>query len=152
MSLPIGTSLPSFDGEIEWINGAPQHNSFIGNPILIQFWASSCPVCKMNMPNLFQLISKFSDNGLKLISIHMPRGPFDLDIEQVKIISNNIGIDWPCGIDNKHVLGQRFQTGNVWPYYFLFDNESRLRTRAAGNLGLKMIENSLIRLLKISIS
>ncbi len=70
-----------------------------------------------------------------------------MDVEKVKAAVEEMRLTGPCAIDNAHVLGDRFQTGGVWPCYFLFDAEGRLRSRAAGVLGLKMAENSLKRML-----
>ena len=70
-----------------------------------------------------------------------------MDVEKVRAVVKEMGLTGPCAIDNTHVLGDRFQTGAVWPCYFLFDAEGRLRSRAAGALGLKMAENSLKRML-----
>ena len=83
------------------------------------------------------------------MSIHMPRMESDMNVEKVKAIAEELGLTGPCAIDNDHTLGDRFQTGGVWPTYFLFDAEGKLRSRAAGSLGIKMAENSLRRLSKL---
>ena len=70
-----------------------------------------------------------------------------MDVEKVRAAMEEMGLTGPCAIDNDHTLGDRFQTGGVWPSYFLFDAQGRLRSRAAGALGLKMAENSLKRML-----
>jgi hypothetical protein len=53
----------------------------------------------------------------------------------------------PVGIDNTHEVGDRFETGQYWPYYFLFDAEGKMKSRAAGDVGLAQIEKALERLL-----
>jgi len=67
----------------------------------------------------------------------------------VREAAAEMGLTGPCAIDNAHAIGDHFQTGGVWPCYFLFDAEGRLRSRAAGALGLKMAENSLKRLFAV---
>ncbi len=115
--------------------------------MIIQFWAISCPICKLNMPRLQQLTETYADKGLRLVSIHMPRMESDMDTEKVKAAMEEVGLTGPCAIDNDHAIGDRFETGGVWPCYFLFDAQGRLRSRVAGALGLKMAENSLKRML-----
>lgn len=56
----------------------------------------------------------------------------------------------PCAIDNELMISSRYETGGVWPYYFLFDGEGRMRCRAAGTGGLRLVEDSLKRLLRLS--
>ena len=101
------------------------------------------------MPRLQNLVKGYAKFGLQLISIHMPRSESDMDVEKVKVAVQELGLLGPCAIDNDHAIGDLFQTGGVWPYYFLFDAEGKLRSRAAGSLGLKMAENSLKRLLEL---
>lgn len=122
-------------------------DDLVNRPTLVQFWAVSCPICKMNVPKLQQLLEAHQEHGLRLLSIHMPRMEADLDIDRVKTAVEEMGLTGPCAIDNDHSLGARFQTGGVWPCYFLFDAEGKLRSRASGVLGIKMAENSLKRLL-----
>ena len=81
---------------------------------------------------------------------NMPRSESDMDVEKVKAAVQELDLTGPCAIDNDHALGDRFQTGGVWPCYFLFDAEGKLRSRAAGALGIKMAENSLKRLLDLT--
>jgi hypothetical protein len=148
MPLPIGTSLPPLDGATEWLAGdiatiARQHS-----PLLVQFWSLSCPACKANVPGVLRCLDTYQSHGLCLLSIHMPRGPWDMDAEKVQAAAAELGLTGPSALDNEHTLGKLFQTGNVWPSYFLFDAQGRLRSRAAGALGLKMAENSLRRMLE----
>ncbi len=103
----------------------------------------------MNMPALQQLVDKYQSKGLQLVSIHMPRMEADMNFELVRDTAIEIGLAGPCAIDNNHALGDSFQTGGVWPCYFLFDAEGNLRSRAAGTMGLTMAENSLKRLLEL---
>ncbi len=117
------------------------------SPLLVQFWAMSCPVCKFNMPQVQRIRDEYAPHGLQLISIHMPRGEFDLDIERVRQAMQEMNMTEPCAIDNDHVIGDRFDTGGMWPYYFLFDAQHKLRCKAAGPTGLKMVESALKRMI-----
>ena len=127
MALMIGAQLPCLDRETGWIYELDFHGKSLVPPTLIQFGAISCPMCKHNMP----------------------RSESDMDVEKVKAAVQELGLTGPCAIDNDHAIGNLFQTGGAWPYYFLFDAEGKLRSRAAGSLGLKMAENSLKRLLEL---
>ncbi len=148
MPLLTGTMIPSLEEATVWINSAA--NVPDPSPTLVQFWAISCPICKMNMPRLQEFLDTYREQGLQLISVHMPRSEADMDVEKVKAAVKELGLTGPCAIDNDHTLGDRFQTGGVWPCYFLFDAEGKLRSRAAGALGIKMAENSLKRLLDLT--
>jgi len=150
MPLLIGTALPSLEGASEWINGDCETASSMNAPLLVQFWSISCPACKNGMPRVMNLLSTYRNHDLGLLSIHMPRGPWDQDVDKIKAAIGEFGLTGPCAIDNDHTLGRAFQTARLWPSYFFFDAQARLRSRAAGELGLKMAENSLKRILGAS--
>ena len=139
--------MPSLEGNIEWLNSTTTVIELTGHPTLVQFWAISCPVCKHNMPKLQQFITDYCEEGLALISIHMPRMEADMDLVRVAQAMQEIKLMGSCAIDNQHILGDRFHMTGLWPTYFLFDAKMRLRSRAAGSMGIKMAENSLKRLL-----
>ena len=147
MPLPIGTSLPPLDGATEWLDGPLAINALQGRPMLVQFWAISCPICKLNMPSLLSLLETYRHEGLQILSVHTPRMDADMDVEKVRVAARELALTGPCAIDNTHAIGDLFQTGGFWPCYFLFDAGGKLRSRAAGSLGLKMAENSLKRML-----
>lgn len=149
MPLAIGDSIPTYPQATIWLSEEAKAVNRKHGPVLVQFWAVSCPICKINMPKLHQFLNTYHDQGLQLVSIHMPRMESDMNVEKVKAIAEELGLTGPCAIDNDHTLGDRFQTGGVWPTYFLFDAEGKLRSRAAGSLGIKMAENSLRRLSKL---
>ena len=82
MPLPIGTNLPPLDGATEWLDGPVAINALQGRPTLVQFWAVSCPICKINMPSLLNFLDTYRYQGLQLLSIHRPRMEADMDVEQ----------------------------------------------------------------------
>ena len=147
MPLPIGTCLPPLDGATDWLDAPVATDTLQGCPTLVQFWAVSCPICKINMLGVLSFLETYQSDGLQLLSVHMPRMDADMDVEKVRTVASELALTGPCAIDNAHTVGDLFQTGGVWPCYFLFDAGGRLRSRAAGSLGLKMAENSLKRML-----
>lgn len=146
MPMKIGESLPKFEGATEWLNElqetADDYTS--GQPTLVHFWATSCGVCKTNMPKLQELKAKYQDQGLRTVAVHMPRYAADTDVDKVKADITAHCIDDVCAIDNKHKLKEAFLNEQGWvPVYYLFDSEGRLKTRAAGEFGIGVLKTAL---------
>ncbi|MDX1934470.1 MAG: TlpA family protein disulfide reductase [Capsulimonadales bacterium] len=139
MPLPISTPLPSLSDAVLWLNAETAPICTEG-PVLVHFWAMSCPACKANMPALQELRDSYQPYGLQTLAVHMPRGDFDLDLERLQQTGTELGITEPCAADNTHAIGDRFQTGGVWPVYFLFGPDLRLKRHAAGGFGVRMIK------------
>lgn len=146
MPMRIGDSRPSFAGATEWLNELQETaDDYVkGRPTLVYFWATSCGICKANMPKLQELKAKYKDKGLRTVAIHMPRYPADTDIETVKATIAEHCIDDVCAVDNEHKLKDAFLNEQGWvPVYYLFDAEGKLKTRAAGEFGIGVLQTAL---------
>jgi thiol-disulfide isomerase/thioredoxin len=149
MPMRTGTPLPDLSGATEWINSTADRADLVGSPLLVHFWAVSCHVCHDNMPTVAAWREQYAANGLKVVAVHMPRQPEDMDVERVRADAASMGITEPLAVDNTHGVADAFQNEFV-PAYFLFDAEGNLRSRAAGYTGLSMLEGALKRVLGVS--
>ena len=146
MPMKLGEAIPSFEGATGWLNELQETaDEYVkGQPTLVYFWATSCGICKENMPKLQELKAKYKDSGLKTIAIHMPRYEADTDIDKVKQTIAEHCIDDVCAIDNQHKLRDAFLNEQGWvPVYYLFDAEGKLKTRAAGEFGIGIVQQAL---------
>jgi hypothetical protein len=62
----------------------------------------------------------------------------DTDIAKVKAAVEKFGIVEPCAVDNMHKIKKAFEN-EIWPAYFLFDKDGKLKRRTAGNNGIAML-------------
>jgi len=145
MPIRLHTPMPSLEGATDWINGVPDPAEFIGNPVLVYFWALSCHVCHKNMSKLKSWRTSYGTKGLIFVSIHCPRMKSDVNFSKVKTAVAAYEIKEPCGIDNLHKIKRSFKN-EIWPAYFLFDREGKLKRRVAGNAGLEMLESVMEKL------
>lgn len=144
--LRSGSPLPSLEGATRWLNRAVSSEELRGRPVLVQFWAISCHLCKENQPVLRQWRAEYAPRGVAFVAVHMPRQASDTRVEEVEAAALALGIDEPLAVDNEHVIGDRFETDGLWPVYLLFDAEGRLRARAAGAAGLAVLGAALERI------
>jgi thioredoxin-related protein len=68
----------------------------------------------------------------------------DLDKDKVIKFALEVGVENQL-FDNDHSIGDEMGV-TAWPTYFLFDNEGKLRRYAPGDLGVRVIEQVLIRI------
>ena len=147
MPMRINTPMPGFDGATEWINGEPSDETS-AKLTLVHFWSVSCGICKENLPRVAEWRESHQDSGLRVIAVHMPRYPADVDLNAVREAISKYGINEACAIDNEHKLRDAFQNEQGFvPAYYLFDAEGKLRGFAAGERGIDMIAPTLNRLL-----
>lgn len=142
MTLTVGSKLPMLEGASKWFNGEPSSEVLTIGYTIIHFWSISCPACKANIPDLYEIKSVINQPNVHFVAIHLPRCEEDTRIEKVEEQIRFMDIQEPCAIDNLHEIGKRFEMDGLWPYYFFFV-EGKLRRRAAGALGINLIRNSL---------
>ena len=146
----IGTSLPTLEGATEWFGGTQAHAEAEAKnrPTLVHFWASSCGICKDNLPRVAEWRDQKRDQGLRVIAVHMPRYESDTDVEVVRDLISKYNITEPCAVDNEHKLREAFQNDQGFvPAYYLFDAEGKLKSFAAGERGLDMLKSAIDRVL-----
>ena len=152
MPMRIGTPLPSLEGATEWLSGSADEiiSEAAGKPLLIHFWSVSCGMCKDNLPRVAEWREKYRDAGLRLIAIHMPRYPEDTNVETVRETAGKYQITEARAVDNDHKLRDAFQNEHGYvPAYYLFDEQHKLKSFAAGEYGTKVMEPALERLLGV---
>ena len=56
-------TLPGFDGE--------QHSlsNYLGKVVILDFWRTTCPHCTASMPHLQDLVTRYADQGLVVITV-----------------------------------------------------------------------------------
>lgn len=146
MPMRIGDAMPPLDGATTWFNGSLEdvQDHIEGKPVLVHFWAVSCGICKDKLPRLQELIWKYEPLGLHAIAVHMPRYEADTDLDTVNQAIQDNKITEPTAVDSLHKLKDAFRNEQGWvPVYYLFDSDGKLKTRAAGEFGLGVLQTAL---------
>lgn len=146
MPLRIGTELPSLEGATEWLNSQPDLEAYKGKPLLVHFWSVSCHVCHDNLPALEEWRQKYGPKGLQFLAVHMPRQDSDTNVDEVKRQVEEYKISECCAVDNQQSLRGSFEN-EFLPAYFLFDSEGKMKFRAAGLNGIKMLQSALDKMM-----
>jgi thiol-disulfide isomerase/thioredoxin len=145
MPLRRGDEMPSFGGATEWLNAETSVERLLGKPTFVMFWAVSCHICHENMPAVVEWMKQYGPRGLQFVGVHMPRQETDTDVAKVREALAESGITSPTAVDNNHVIGDRFETGGLWPYYLVFDRENKMVSRSAGHAGLGILQPAIER-------
>lgn len=59
--------LPSLDGK------EVRLSSYRGKVVILDFWATWCPPCRVELPHFIELYEEFQDDGLEIIGISLDR-------------------------------------------------------------------------------
>ena len=101
-----------------------------GNVVLLNIWATWCPPCRDEMPDLQQIHEEHYDDGLRVVGVSIDGGGSD---ESVRRFLDDLGIDFLILRDPRDRVSQDFAVRGV-PASFLIDREGMIRWRHMGPL------------------
>src|SRR5215469_12756522 len=110
-------------------------SDYRGKAVLLNFWATWCSPCKVEMPWFVDLQKKYGNNGLVVLGIAMD----DSDNSKIAEFASQMGVNYPVLLGTDKVSEQY---GNVQflPTTFYIDREGRIIGKGTGLLGRGEIE------------
>jgi peroxiredoxin len=94
-----------------------------GKVVLVNFWATWCPPCRKEMPDLETLYHRFKDSGLVILAIS------DEDAAKVKPFVAERRVSYPILLDPGRKVNELFQIDGI-PKTFVYDRDGKLAAQA----------------------
>lgn len=101
-------------------------SSFKGKPILLNFWATWCPHCRRERPELNQLYKDYNGKGLVIISVAN-----DASIEKVKKFVENNPANFIVLSDQDSIATEAYSVYAL-PTTFLIDRNGVIKKKFPG--------------------
>lgn len=109
-----------------------QGADLLDGPVLLNFWATTCPICIAEMPDLAHLARDYGPRGLTVLAVAMPYDPPD----QVVDFTRRRQLPFPVSLDLAGEISLGFGLGRVTPVNILLDRHGVERWRHVGRLPL----------------
>lgn len=122
---------------------ALQLASYRGRPLLVTFWATTCPGCIEEMPHLFELYAEFQPQGLEIIGIAMDYDPPN----QVLAMSEARGIPYPVALDIHADAARAFGDVRLTPTSFLIAPDGRIVYQKIGEMDMAKVRSDIAGML-----
>lgn len=113
-----------------------------GKVVLVNFWATWCPPCRIEMPGFQAVYDRKKDHGFVVLGISTDTG----GPKAVARFVAERNITYPVAMATGSVV-QDFGGANVLPTSFLIDREGRIRHEVRGILSGVALEQAVNRLL-----
>ena len=119
-------SLPDLYGQMTSLE------QYRGSIVVLDFWASWCPPCKLSIPELVKLQEKYKEKGLVILGISLD-DPERASDEYLRAFKEKYRINYAILRYDRQVLIDyfAFETPAI-PTIFLIDREGKIRDKFVG--------------------
>lgn len=137
-SLPPETEFVLLDGKKITLE------SLRGRPVLVSFWATTCPPCVEELPDLVQLYKDWHPQGFEMIAVAMP---YDPPIRVQEFVRKH-AVPYPVALDVQGVVTSAFGGVPYMPTAFLIAPDGKTELSYTGRLDIAKVRRIISRYLK----
>ncbi len=127
------------DFSLETLDGPTMRLSDLrGKAVLLNFWATWCGPCKIEMPWFVDLQKQYGPRGLQIVGVAMD----DASKEDIGKFAKDMGVNYPILI-GKEAVGEQYGGVNALPETFLIGRDGKIVDKIIGLRGKGEIEDSI---------
>jgi thiol-disulfide isomerase/thioredoxin len=118
-------------------------SDYQGKVVLVNFWATWCPPCRMEIPDLIRLQREYRGRGLQVIGVTYP----PQKLAEVRRFVRREKVNYPVGLGTK-ATKLLFTTSETLPITIVIGTDGRIRDIIEGILLPEEFEQKIKPLLK----
>jgi peroxiredoxin len=118
-------------------NNARHMSDYRGKPTLVVFWATDCPGCIQEIPELITLHKEYED--LNMLAVAMPHD----SLEHIEAMRQQRGLPYQITWDKSGNIARAFGNVRVTPTHFLISPEGEIVMRKIGALSIAQVQQRL---------
>ena len=123
--------------------GNMQLSTLRGKPVILNFWATWCPPCRAEMPELEALWQRYKDDGLLLIGVDQGENATTVE----RFARGVVGTTFPLLLDTNQAVGRAYGV-RALPTTVFIDAEGRIQdVRIGGPMNRAMLMDSVNKIL-----
>jgi peroxiredoxin len=143
LNLGGGNRPPAPEFALTDINGKPLSLAqYKGKVVLLDFWATWCAPCKVEIPHFIALQDKYGPQGLQIVGLSM-----DDDAKPVVKFAEQMKINYPIAIADEK-LAAKYGGVLGLPIAFVIDKEGRIVHKHVGETAPDVFEKEVAELLR----
>lgn len=129
--------------QFEDVDGEIHHFSdYAGKPILMIFWATDCPACVQELPELIALHEEYAEKGLVMLGVSLPHDT----PSHIKAMREARGLPYTLVWDSEGEISSAFNNVRVTPTHYLISPDGKIVMRKIGILDKESVSAQLDRM------
>lgn len=142
VGLEVGNLAPDF--ELQSLEGNPiKLSSLKGKKVILNFWASWCPPCRLEMPDMEKFYVDQKNKGIEILAVNLTTAEKSRDDVTTFMKANSI--TFPVVLDDKGKAGQLYNVSSI-PASFIIDSQGVIQRKIVGPMtydSMKSMLNSI---------
>ncbi len=132
----VSTTTTAYDFNLSDIKGKKvKLSDFKGNVVILNFWATWCPPCRMEIPSFIELYKKYKNDGLTIIGVAI-----DNEVKVKNFVKDN-NINYPVLIADETTIMKYGGIRGI-PTTFIIDKNGNIKNQYVGYRPKETFEES----------
>ena len=135
-----GRAAPDF--LLRALDGSALHLSDLqGKPLLVNFWASWCPPCRAETPDLIKTYEQHKVDGLVVVGVNLREAD-----ERVRSFTDDYGITYPVALDRGGEVARTWRIGGPnqgLPSSYFIDRHGVVQKVVFGTVSARLLNEGL---------
>jgi thiol-disulfide isomerase/thioredoxin len=137
--LGLAQNTPAPDFTLESLDGKSMRLSdFRGKAVLLNFWATWCGPCKIEMPWFVELQKEYGPDGFQIVGVAMD----DSSKDDIAKFAQEMGVNYPVLL-GKEAVGDAYGGVPALPESFFISRDGKIVDKIIGLRGRAEIEDSI---------
>src|SRR5574340_1531751 len=107
-----------------------------GKIVLVNFWATSCPGCIKEMPDMIETYNQYKGRGFEIVAVAMSYDPPNYVANLVKTRQ----LPFPVALDVNGAHARAFGDVQLTPTSFIIDKNGRILEQKLGDLNFTKLK------------
>jgi cytochrome c biogenesis protein CcmG/thiol:disulfide interchange protein DsbE len=98
-----------------------------GKVLILNFWATWCPPCRVEIPDFIETYKNLKDQGLEVLGLSVD----NLPVERLREWIDKAGVNYPVALASPEII-EAYEPGDYIPVTIVVDRKGRVRFRRVG--------------------
>jgi len=135
VGIRVGQRAPDF--ELQTLDGVKvKLSDFRGKKVLVNFWATWCPPCRVEMPVMQKFYAEHKDKDVVILSVNATKT--ELNTMIVQSFVDHWGLTFPVVLDADGQVGKTYQIA-AYPATYTVDEHGIIRKKHQGAMDEEML-------------
>jgi peroxiredoxin len=115
-------------------------SDYRGKKVILNFWATWCPPCRAEMPDMEKFYSSYKDKDVVILGVNLANA--ERDQTTVKNFIKSYGITYPIPLDKENLAAEMYQVSAI-PTSYIIDPQGIIIEKVVGPMDFETMKSLL---------